>query len=440
MNFKLNISILDIIETYLQDRKTIKNKTITQAINFLNELDNYSTASTNNEFPISYDYWIKEFRTYKQLLNVCIELGYIKLNSKSHKGKMCRYSFTEKYSKDNFYYKKDSKQEESIINYFKTKNTTRSSIIKSEFNIIPKLILNGNKLTNVPNFNVESARQCTFAALMTKDDRKNLLLNDEYLTEVDITASSFTLINSMLDDTVSTEDKETLRDIVQGDVYKVISEYSANKVTREEVKKDFMTFLFSSNKGFRSPACLMISKYFRENVPTYFEWMKKQKRRKDTTNKKGLAYDYFSLENHINNEVTKRLNAKNIDLCTIYDAVLVSKEHIKEAKETFTNVIKEQFDDNVLNDSVLLKIKTLNTKPEEEIEEETGEIVVEVLAVVKEETTIMKTKDNLKRKDGSNYNGVMPKIRERSFGFQFKENSIKKQSKLTDAEIFESIK
>lgn len=378
--YYLNNAILITLAKYLEPKKKINQNIIKDIFKAIDKMI-YLYESTDNNFNLPKEYFRTLFSRFDEIRTLMVSLGYLEVTKASAKNKSAFYKFTEKFLQTRFI----SYPIEELEEYLRSKHLQEViNISISEIDFLSKLNIEANtavefndiwtKLTTNLNLTLtNNVRKYTAICRLTKEERKLITVNNDSISEIDIVSCNFALTTTLSYNIITSDDKSKLQNYKSNDIYSIIAEYANNEYDRNEIKFNFMRYIFGSNKSNNKVAAIdkngnkiyrsdreiaiykLISDFFKTNTPSYHEWMYKMKKLKDTDN--SIAKAYFSIERKLINNISKQLYDNNITSISIYDAIIVPTSKLEAAQRIINEELAK------IDPSITTKTKLI-TKPE----------------------------------------------------------------------------
>lgn len=190
-----------------------------------------------------------------------------------------------------------------------------------------------------------SQRIHTPITTLSKIERKNIRLNQESVTEIDLGQSQPLFLSAILYEQIKENDFTSL--IEQGgDIYTYFQK-TADLKDREQAKELFFRILFSKPNN-------TLEQYFPNG--SWIKWINRYKRKVIPENRhtyqkphSNLAWLLQSKEVRVMKEVWEELTFHKIHFLTVHDALLVAKSKAVIAEYLFQTVLKRHFKTFQLN-------------------------------------------------------------------------------------------
>lgn len=199
-------------------------------------------------------------------------------------------------------------------------------------------------------FNVDefSGRVHTPITNLKREYRKNVLLDGEETTSIDVVTMQPLILGAILKKAVG--DNEFSRWMDEGkDIY-IMLQSKMRLSDRETAKQKFYEITFS-------PPNDKLSELFGQS--NWIKWINEFKKQPFEPNPKTLEKTYNNLafilqksEVHIMHEVWESLIHKNIKFLSIHDEIIVKQSQVQKAKKIFESILKKHFSYFKLSDKV----------------------------------------------------------------------------------------
>lgn len=198
-----------------------------------------------------------------------------------------------------------------------------------------KLVFNHKEMLNrgmrVPTVSETHYRVSDSVCLMPKIFRKEIKIEDEYMTEIDVTALHPNILANILKQNVFSE-KEKIEEYLEGDVHTKISNYLG--VERKEIKVELLSYFNCRN--FQASKYKM-DEFMKEVLPECHRWIKMMKR----NNHKRMSIILQQNETRLMGSIVRALDKANIKCFVIYDAITVKESDAIKAQEIMNDVIND---------------------------------------------------------------------------------------------------
>ena len=172
-----------------------------------------------------------------------------------------------------------------------------------------------------------------------KEYRKNILINDEATTGLDVATMQPLLLGKILREKIGRNDFSTWIDDGT-DIYKIIQEIGKIEL-REDAKKFFFRILFSK------PSEELSNTFGNASWITWVNDFKRLELSQNPHNKlklhSNLAWLLSTTEVQLMRQVWHSLRMSSIPFVTIHDEVIVQRKHAKEAFQIFSEIMNKEF-------------------------------------------------------------------------------------------------
>ncbi len=204
-----------------------------------------------------------------------------------------------------------------------------------------KLVVDINKITDkyenmmeeglrVPTQSTSAYRVTDSVCIMPKFIRNEVLLEEEEMIEVDVTALHPNIMAYVLKREIPSE-RKIIEEYLEGDVHSKMAEYLG--VDRKTVKTNFLSYFNDRNANLKK---YEVNKFFEEKLPKSLRWIRNYKR----ANHKRMSKLLFKNETILMENIVREIHKNDLKCFSVYDAIYVPKSKGEQAYNIVNEVIK----------------------------------------------------------------------------------------------------